>query len=166
MPDYKVTLTAFGDAEVTLNTYDFDDGVLSPGAEIALEAFLAMGHKARIGATRHVFAYARDFGDSVGWEDLGMEQPVDPDQIWSHVHPIAISLVDRGEGGPWYVSLEANCDWEEEHGLQLVWQDGVALVKVGSYTGHVTNEDAYANSALKDVIYKAFDPRWMTHRGA
>ncbi|MBM7066258.1 hypothetical protein [Actibacterium sp. 188UL27-1] len=67
MTDVKVTRAGFGEVEVTLNTYDFDDGLLLSGAKAALASFLARGEAAKLEATRHVFAYARDFGDSVGW---------------------------------------------------------------------------------------------------
>jgi hypothetical protein len=36
-----------------------------------------------------------------------------------------------------YVSVECECDWEPEHGLQIVFRDGATVTKVGPYDGHV-----------------------------
>jgi len=46
-----------------------------------------------------------------------------------------------------YFSIEGNCDWEEEHGLQLVFRDGTEVTKVGQYDGHLKTEtgDVYDN---------------------
>ena len=52
-----------------------------------------------------------------------------------------------------YVSLECGCDWEEEHGLQIVFKNGLRVNKVGPYDGHLTNSDAYDSKKLEDVIY-------------
>jgi hypothetical protein len=53
-----------------------------------------------------------------------------------------------------YVSLECGCDWEEEHGMQLVFKNGLQVVKVGPFDGHLTNADAYADDSLENVVYK------------
>lgn len=52
-----------------------------------------------------------------------------------------------------YVSLECSCDWEPEHGLQIVFKDGKRVNKISSYDGHLTNSDAYADDDLEDVIF-------------
>jgi hypothetical protein len=53
-----------------------------------------------------------------------------------------------------YISLECECEWEEEHGLQIVFKNGLRVNKVGPYDGHVTHSDAYADKSLEDVIYR------------
>jgi hypothetical protein len=60
---------------------------------------------------------------------------------------------DRRRGRQAHVSVECECDWEPEHGLQIVVRDGAAVTKVGPFDGHLTNAAAYANDALHDVIY-------------
>ncbi|WP_316674859.1 DUF6985 domain-containing protein [uncultured Tolumonas sp.] len=55
-----------------------------------------------------------------------------------------------------YISIECNCEWEPEHGLQLVFRDGNQICKVSPFDGHLTNSDAYADSSLEDVIYVPF----------
>ena len=53
-----------------------------------------------------------------------------------------------------YVSLECGCDWEEEHGLQIVFKEGLHVNMVGQYDGHLTNADAYGDGRLENVIYR------------
>ena len=50
-------------------------------------------------------------------------------------------------------SVECGCDWEGEHGLQIVFKDGLVVNKVGAFDGHVTNSDAYGDPGLEDVVY-------------
>ena len=52
-----------------------------------------------------------------------------------------------------YVSIECECAWEPEHGLQLVLQEGRRVTKIGPYDGHLTNSDAFARPDLEGVIY-------------
>lgn len=141
-----------------------DPGV--PGAAAALAAFLRLTPADRVSDSRHVFAYYRDYHEAVGgedWLDAQMGVPETPADIWAHVAPKTLEL-RKGRGGDdtWYVMVEADCAWEEEHGLLLVWRNGTTLNKVGGYDGHATNENAYADSALRDVVYAATDPAYTT----
>jgi hypothetical protein len=81
-----------------------------------------------------------------------------PGDVWSHVRLGSEPMIGRrayGDKGI-YVSLECNCEWEPEHGLQIVFKDGLRVNKLGPYDGHLTNSDAYANDELEDVIYQEF----------
>ena len=49
--------------------------------------------------------------------------------------------------------IECGCDWEPEHGLELVLEDGARVTKVGPYDGHLTNAAAYADPTLESVVY-------------
>jgi hypothetical protein len=83
-----------------------------------------------------------------------IESPAD---VWKCVHLGSQPTVSRrayGDKGI-YISLECGCDWEEEHGLQIVFKNGLKVNKVGPFDGHLTNSDAYDDESLEDVIYKA-----------
>ena len=56
-----------------------------------------------------------------------------------------------------YFSLECNCDWEPEHGLQLILRDGTRITKVGGYDGHLTNADAFGDPAKVGVVYVSME---------
>jgi len=109
-------------------------------------------------AELHVFRYYQNCNSY--WEpgDDDFLTIPSPGEVWKHVQfgsePAFIRRA-RGDRGI-YVSLECNCDWEPEHGLQIVFKDGLCVTKVGPFDGHLTNSDAYANDALEDVIYHEF----------
>ncbi|SFJ40764.1 DUF6985 domain-containing protein [Jannaschia pohangensis] len=142
---------------------------LTDAGRSALARFMALPPEALAQTFRHIYAYYRDFHAAVGgedWLDAIMGVPSGPEAIWQHVRPGTLGVGQQVENGPWYVSLEASCDWEEEHGLNIVWQDGTEVVKVGSYDGHMTNEHSYGDATMANVVYAATDPRWRTLRGA
>lgn len=81
-----------------------------------------------------------------------------PSLVWLHVRLGSEPIVTRrgyGDKGI-YVSLECGCDWEEEHGLQIVFKNGLKVNKVGPFDGHLTNSDAFADPSLENVIYRLF----------
>jgi hypothetical protein len=53
-----------------------------------------------------------------------------------------------------YISFEGEVTWEPEHGLQLVFEHGRRVCKVGPYDGHHTKGHAYGDPALIDVVFK------------
>lgn len=72
-----------------------------------------------------------------------------PDVVFEHVtFGGEATVVRHGRDGRVYVSLECECDWEPEHGLQIVFRDGRAVTKVGPHNGHLTNAAAYTDASL------------------
>jgi hypothetical protein len=109
-------------------------------------------------AEPHVVQYCMDALAQYDDDDrpaLVLEKPGD---VWSHVqfgHEFIVrrrTVADAEHGV--YLSLTCNCDWEPEHGLQLVLRDGRAITKIGPYNGHLTNADASGNPALADLVYR------------
>lgn len=136
-------------------------------ARRAIDAFLLNVASHAEADSRHVHAYYRDFHAAVGgedWLDDQMGIPATPADIWDHVQPQGIFVEINPDDGLPYVVVEANCDWEEEHGLMMVWREGKVLVKVGGYDGHLTNERAYADPSLRNVVYRASNPALTTRR--
>ncbi|MBM2617512.1 hypothetical protein JIG36_18305 [Actinoplanes sp. LDG1-06] len=117
----------------------------------AIRTFLALDRGALEAATPHIYAYYRDITELV--DDEFRIDIAGPDRVLDHVHPgYEISVI---RDGPVYVSVECNCDWEPEHGLQLIFRAGAEITKVGPYDGHVTNSGAYADPALEGVVYRS-----------
>ncbi len=75
--------------------------------------------------------------------------------VFRHVRlghePMARRRAYGDKGG--YISLECECDWEPEQGLQIVFKNGLRANKAGPYDGHLTNSDSYDNNKLQNVIY-------------
>ncbi|MEZ6142640.1 MAG: hypothetical protein R3B84_18930 [Zavarzinella sp.] len=107
----------------------------------------------------HLFQYYRDCCEGLepeDFEDLGITELQSPADVWQYVRLGNDPLVTRrayGDHGI-YVSVECGCDWEQEHGLQIIFKDGLRVNKIGPYDGHVTNSDAYGDDPLENVIYR------------
>lgn len=116
----------------------------------AIANFLAAGPEVLQAAEPHLFAYYQDFRHDQPEEILS------PSGVWKHIRLGEEPIVTRRNHGDQgvYVSLESNCDWEPEHGLQIVFKNGLVVNKVGPFDGHLTNSDACADDSLEDVIYR------------
>jgi hypothetical protein len=130
---------------VSLSAPGLQDAIVPDDADAidkALDAFLALGPEDRARAAVPVLAYAKDTLDAIGaeWpEALAMAAISDPSEIWKHVSIEEIEIrkdTRRGEP-PFYIVLHCGCDWEEEHGLQLVYRSGSELTRVGPDDGNV-----------------------------
>ncbi|OBB31665.1 hypothetical protein A5792_15880 [Mycolicibacterium peregrinum] len=132
-----------------------------PAVEAALATFLTLTPADRIADSRHVYAYYRDIHYTVGgedWLDEEMGVPQTSADIWASVTPGPVMVTEWYER--WYVVMEAECPWEEEHGLMIVWQDGAKLSKVGPYNGLVTNGRGY--DGREDAVYSAIGDEYTT----
>lgn len=155
------TVPYFDHAEVQI----FEAEVLADqGAQAAWNNFLSLTVADRLADSHHVYAYYKDYHEAVGgedWLDEEMGVPENPEAIWQYVTPGTVEL-RKDDDGIWYVMLEAECGWEVEHGLLLVWREGKVLIKTGSYDGHTTNAYAYDDELLTDVVYAATNPAYTT----
>lgn len=123
---------------------------------VAIANFLSIPHAVLVASESCIFRYYQavsSYWASRNEEFVSIKSPSD---IWKHIQLGTEAIVSRrpyGDHGI-YVSLECNCDWEPEHGLQIVFKDGATVNKVGPYDGHLTNSDAFADKSLENVIYK------------
>jgi hypothetical protein len=131
-----------------------DDAIAS-----ALENTLRPGLNLLAHAESHVFRYFQDSMRLRAEEAPDLAVASAP-EVWRHVDFGESIHVQRKRGDRFvpagvYLSVECGCAWEVEHGLQLVFRDGVEVVKVGPYDGHLTNAHAFADPRLIDVIYRS-----------
>ncbi len=131
----------------------FEEDPDDPDVRAAMKRLLNPKSKLLAAFEPHVVAYCKDvlarYPPESPRPDVKLEKPGD---VWSHVDFGFEFAVTREEDGI-YFSLECNCDWEEEHGLQLVIRDGHVVVKVGPFDGHLTNSRAFGDPSLRDVVY-------------
>ncbi len=111
-------------------------------ASNAVEAFLGLPPDARKNAAPYVFANYRRMAELVSDEDLACRIGSEED-VWAHVNfsEVFVSRRHRRDKAI-YVQITAECDWEPEHGLQLVYRGGKELVRVSEQDGHLTYTDA------------------------
>ncbi len=150
-----VTASALGGAEgqivVSQDCLADED---EPAVHRAIETFLNSG-SALPAASAAVHAY---YGDTVrlfreqGWE-LELAEIAEPELVWEYVSFGREFHVDRDVDGQVYVSVECECSWEREHGLQLVFRGGGTITKIGPFDGHLTNASALGRVGLEDVVY-------------
>lgn len=132
-----------------------DLGALDPDGLVAaaIETFRRLDRAALEAVSDHAFAYYQDEWEALESEDRAYLPTIESaSQVWEHVRLGDEPIVTLDEGHA-YVSLECECDWEEEHGLGLVFRDGAAVTKLGPVDGHPTNAHAYADDSLADVVY-------------
>ena len=99
------------------------------------------GRQALLDAAEFVFRYYRDTRRGGGprlwiWRTQS---------VWRHVQlgTTFVVLRDHGEGRDVFLSLECECDWEPEHGLQVVFKNGLSVTKVGPFDDHMSNSSAF-----------------------
>ena len=111
----------------------------------AVAAFLALADAARVATERHVFALYRSFADDFKEEYDWPFRIAEPSGVWPHVDAteVRVKREDDGNNAPVYVQVAAECDWEVEHGLQLVYSGGNVLTRVSTQDGWMSGADAY-----------------------
>ena len=133
----------------------YDEDRKKEGFHTAIANFLSITPSVLEVAAHHVFQYYEACKANWGPDDKQFTKIKSAASVFRHVRLGSEPMVTRrayGDKGV-YVSLECGCDWEPEHGLQIVFKNGLRVNKVGPYDGHLTNSDAYASKKLEDVIY-------------
>lgn len=141
------------DAECEIALEEYDDDSHKEEFHAAIQNFLSAPFAVLKEVEGDIFAYYQDM--NACWQPSDEEYLVieSPSGVWDHIEFGFEPVVSRGDDGV-YVSLECSCDWEPEHGLQIVFKNGNKVSKVGPYDGHLTNANAFADDSLKDVIYR------------
>jgi hypothetical protein len=130
-------------------TIDGFDPSWSPRLAASVERFRSLSNEdLRRQAGDHVWAYYRDLAEHYGSEP-GFPAIPGIEAVWDFVTLGNQVWVQRDEAH-WYLSIENECAWEPEHGLNLVFKDGGQLVRVGQVDGHLTNRSAFADDSIPD----------------
>ncbi len=115
---------------VDLPEEDFVAGEFPEGFCRAITSFLALTDADRIAATPQVYENYKEMEPYL--EDLPR---IKESRIWNHAKPNGINV--ELDGSHVYVVVTYDCDWEDEHGMRLVFQDGRTLTRVGPDDGHL-----------------------------
>jgi hypothetical protein len=148
----------FGDALCRFVVAGYDDDDAKADFETAVSAFLGLDESALTSASEPVFQYYLDVKAEVG-DDEDFVSIARPEDVWSHVRPggeVSVQREDAHGDRQVYVSVECECAWEPEHGLQIVFRGGCSVSKVGPFDGHLTNVSAFDRADLADVVYQRF----------
>jgi hypothetical protein len=126
-------------------------------ADNAILNFLKLTSLDRLKISDLVLKNYYDFLEAVG-DDEEFKLNIDkPDQIWDFVHPNDIYVSRRPYNDKdIYVQISCDCDWEEEHGLQLIFRQGRQITRVSGIDGHLTEADAYDKPDSEDELLTRF----------
>lgn len=152
MDNQKLTI-AFTDFEPELDKTFIEE------ADRALINFLALTADDKKSISKLAYKNCMDFLEAVGFDesDEPLRQISNQDEIWSFIQPTEI-YVSRRHGGDndIYVLIACECDWEQEHGLQLVFRQGKQLTRISEQDGHLTEADAYDKPDEEDELLSKF----------
>jgi hypothetical protein len=121
----------------------------------AVANFLSIDSSVLGAASEHLLRYYEDCIQYWEPDDDGYVAISSAADVWRHVrlgdepHVTRRHYEEKGV----YIVLECGCDWEIEHGLQIVFKNGLYINKVGQYDGHLTNADAFAEPRFENVVY-------------
>ncbi len=137
-----ISVSYFDGLPLTFTLEDLTEGD-TEDVRIAIDAFLAMTPEARLAAGQYVFQNYLRIVDAVGADEIDCHV-ARPEEIWRHVRPSAVFVARRHRRDQLiYIQIAANCDWDREHGLQIVYRRGNELCRVSDQDGHLTHTDAY-----------------------
>jgi hypothetical protein len=152
-----ITVRVLGGKKCRFTVEEYDDDPDKEAFHVAIANFLGLNESALKDAAPHVFQYYKDLEDDWKSYDDDFKPIKSPDGVWAHVRfgsELTVSRRGYGDKGI-YISIECGCDWEEEHGMQIVFKNGLKVNKVGPFDGHLTNADAFADESLENVVYRA-----------
>ena len=158
-----VKIPFFDNEEFQITFMDFEpkkDKTFIEEADKALTNFFKLAGKDRNAISELVYKNCMDFLDSTELEegDEEFRQITDKNEIWNFVNPTEIYVTRRDRRDKdIYVQVACECDWEEEHGLQLVFRQGRKLTRISDQDGHLTEADAYDIPDSKDKLLSQFD---------
>ena len=159
----EVEIPFFNNEEFQITFIDFEpekDKAFIEEADQALTNFLKLTGKDKNAISELVYKNCMDFLDSVELEegDDEFRQITDKNEIWDFVNPTEIYVARRcRRDKDIYIQIACECDWEEEHGLQLVFRQGKKLTRVSDQDGHLTEADAYDKPDSEDELLSQFD---------
>jgi hypothetical protein len=148
-------------------------------ADAALDNFLKLTSEDRKSISELAYKNCMDFFEAIGFNEetvemyKGVENPdwwhlqgikngellnlKHIDEVWNYIHPTKIYVTRRPYNEPYmFVQVVCECDWEEEHGLQLVFKLGKKLTRISYQDGHLTEADAYGKSDEEDELLSKF----------
>ena len=114
-------------------------------ADEALKLFLEKSEVDKLLISNLVHKDCFDFLNAVRFNkaDQNLWDIKDKNQIWDFAHPTGILISRRPyQDQDIYLDINCECDWEQEHGLQLVSDKGKKLTRVSQIDGHLTDADA------------------------
>ena len=129
-------------------------------ADIALKSFLEKNTNDRLELSELAYQNCLEFLNAVDYDEA--DKPLwdikDKNEIWNFIYPQDIYVTRRHRRDEdIYINLICECEWEQEHGLQLVFRQGKKLTRISDQDGHITEADAYDKPDQEDELLNQFE---------
>lgn len=149
------------DLELAITCIDFDpvlDSKFMDEADLAIQNFFQLQAFDKLKIAPLIFANFVEICSYLSEDDIPENmRGAQPLSIWNFVHPTAIYISRRqSKDKDIYIVLACECDWEKEHGLQLVFRQGKKLTRVSDQDGHLTEADAFNLPDDQDELLSTF----------
>lgn len=135
------------------------DAKFVPEADEALRNFFSLDIEYRDSISTHVYKNCMDFLEAVEFDegDDHLRQIKSEKDIWQYVFPREVYVSRRHRRDEdIYIIVACECDWEQEHGLQMVFRQGRKLTRISEQDGHITEADAYDKPDSEDELLSKF----------
>ena len=146
---------AVGMLDNTECTFEFPWYFQEPAPEeidTAVENFLSADKSVLMQSQDYIWNYYSDcYRDCITRDD----QPLllqSRDQVWDHIQ-FGNRIKVRRKGDAIYLSMECECDWNIDDGLQIVFKRGEVISRISAYDGHMTNASSWNDPSLQGVVY-------------
>lgn len=126
-------------------------------ADEALSHFLSFDKAYRDSISGLAYRNCIEFLDAVEYDED--DEPLrlirNENEIWKFIYPTEILVAkDASSENGIYVIVACDCEWEREHGLQLVFKNGKQLTRVSEQDGHWSDADAYGTPDIENRMAK------------
>ena len=133
---------------------DYENDANKDDFHRAIANLLKSGPELLEAVEEDLFGYYEDCNANWQPDEAPFVAIASPKEIWIHIQ-LGNQLVAsrRRKNGVVYFSLECECDWEPESGLEIIFENGLRVNKIGHCDGALTHSDATADETLESVIY-------------
>jgi hypothetical protein len=157
-----IEIPFFDNRKMTITYMDYDpeqDKTFAAEADQALTNFFGLNSSDRNSISALAYKNCTDFLDAVDFDDVdeSLRQIANQNDIWNFIHPTEIYVKRRPyKEQDVYVQIACECEWEQEHGLQLIFRQGKKLTRISDQDGHLTEADAYGKADEEDELLSDF----------
>ena len=131
-------------------------------ADQALKSFLEKKTNDRLELSELAYQNCMNFLNAVEYDegDKPLWDIKEKSEIWNFIYPEEIYVTRRHRRDEdIYINVTCECEWEQEHGLQLVFRQGKKLTRISDQDGHITEADAYDKPDEEDVLLSQFQSK-------
>lgn len=158
----EISIPFFDNDKLTITFMDFEpenDKTFIDEADQSLRNFLKLNSDDRNLISELAYKNCMDFLDDVDYDEVDepLRQINNKNEIWKFIQPTEIYISRRHKrDNDIYLQVVCECDWEQEHGLKLVFRQGKKLTRISGDDGHLTEADAYAKPDEDDELLSRF----------